>query len=785
MGKQALSINASRVWGVLAALLLRWVSVFASDSMNYIVRVDEESMPAVFPSKEHWYTSKVASIKGVVGEVQQLVESENLLVHVYKTVFHGFSAKLSKAEAEELEKSHGVLAVFPDGVKQLQTTRSPQFLGLRANGGLWPESKYGSDLVVGVIDTGIWPERDSFSDHELGPIPAHWKGECEEGPGFNKSFCNKKLVGARVFFKGFEAMNGALNGSEELKSPRDTDGHGTHTASIATGRYVNKANMLGFAAGVAKGVAPKARLASYKVCWSTGCFDSDILAAFDKAVEDGCDVVSLSVGGGVVPYYLDSIALGAFGAMERGVFVATSAGNEGPGELSVTNLAPWVTTVGAGTLDRDFPAEVHLGDGQIIKGVSLYSGRKMHLEMFPLVYAGDIEIGTGRDSFATSLCMEESLDPKVVKGKIVMCDRGSNSRAAKGAEVKRAGGVGMILANTDADGEGLVADAHVLPTSAVGAKEAAVIRDYIANTKTPTAKIQCLGTVVGIKPAPVVASFSARGPNPETPEILKPDLIAPGVNILAAWTDAIGPSGLATDKRRTNFNIISGTSMACPHVSGVAALLKGAHPTWSAAALRSALMTTAYTQDTSLHRMIDEASGNASTPYDFGAGHVHPERAMDPGLVYDLEPQDYVNFLCALNYSANAIQVITKTPPTCPAKPIRPANLNYPSLSTVFDLSQPQKLTTVFFRTVTNVGPLLSTYRARVLPPRGGVTMTVKPRKLVFTKANQKLSYTVTVSTKPVQLARGNSDTRFGFISWTDGKRVVQSPVVVSRQMPY
>lgn len=241
--------------------------------------------------------------------------------------------------------------MIPEQVRQLYTTRSPQFLGLKTSdtaGQLLKESDFGSDLVIGVIDTGIWPERRSFNDHDLGPVPVKWKGQCVATAGFPITSCNRKLIGARYFSSGYEATNGQMNETMEHRSPRDSDGHGTHTASIAAGRYVFPAATLGYARGVAAGMAPKARLAAYKVCWNAGCYDSDILAAFDAAVADGVDVVSLSVGGVVVPYHLDAIAIAAFGASDAGVFVSASAGNGGPGGLSVTNIAPWVTTVGAG-----------------------------------------------------------------------------------------------------------------------------------------------------------------------------------------------------------------------------------------------------------------------------------------------------------------------------------------------------------------------------------------------------------------------------------------------------
>nr|KYP54401.1 Subtilisin-like protease [Cajanus cajan] len=555
-----------------------------------------------------------------------------------------------------------------------------------------------------------------------------------------------------------------MNETTEVRSPRDTDGHGTHTASIAAGRYVSPASTLGYAKGVAAGMAPKARLAVYKVCWSSGCFDSDILAAFDAAVADGVDVASLSVGGVVVPYHLDVIAIGAFGAASNGVFVSSSAGNGGPGGLTVTNVAPWVTTVGAGTMDRDFPADVKLGNGKIVPGVGIYDGPGLTPgRMYPVVYAGVEQFGGG-DGYSSSLCLEGSLDPKFVKGKIVVCDRGINSRTAKGAEVKKNGGVGMILANGVFDGEGLVADCHVLPATSVGATSGDEIRRYIGSSRSPaTATIVFKGTRLGVRPAPVVASFSARGPNPVSPEILKPDVIAPG----------------------TEFNILSGTSMACPHVSGLAALLKAAHPDWSPAAIRSALMTTAYTVDNRGHPMLDESTGNVSSVFDYGAGHVHPEKAMNPGLVYDISTSDYVNFLCNSNYTTKTIHVITRKNADCSGakRAGHSGNLNYPSLSAVFQQYGKRRMSTHFIRTVTNVGDPNSVYKVTINPP-GGMVVTVKPETLTFKRVGQKLSFLVRVQTRAVKLSPGGSSVKSGSIVWSDGKHIVTSPLVVTMQQP-
>ncbi|KAK6946419.1 PA domain [Dillenia turbinata] len=442
--------------------------------------------------------------------------------------------------------------------------------------------------------------------------------------------------------------------------------------------------------------------------------------------------------------------------------------------MSVTNVAPWLTTVGAGTIDRNFPADVILNDGRKLPGVSLYAGENLKGKMYPLVYPGKSGV------LSASLCMENSLDPKMVMGKIVICDRGSSPRVAKGLVVKKAGGVGMILANGASNGEGLVGDAHLLPACAVGASEGDALKAFIASNAAAMATIEFRGTIVGVKPAPIIASFSGRGPNGLNPEVLKPDLVAPGVNILAAWTDAVGPTGLDLDNRKTEFNILSGTSMACPHVSGAAALLKSAHPDWSPAAIRSAMMTTATILDNRMQLMTDESTGKSSTAYDYGSGNLNLDLAMDPGLVYDLNANDYVNFLCAIGYNTRTIQVITHNPVTCPMKKPLVENLNYPSMSAVFSSSKTGVWTKTFIRTVTNVGPLNAVYRAKIESPKG-VNISVKPGKLVFSEKARKMSFVVSVSADTRNLVLDESGAAFGSLSWMDGKHVVRSPIVITQ----
>lgn len=379
--------------------------------------------------------------------------------------------------------------------------------------------------------------------------------------------------------------------------------------------------------------------------------------------------------------------------------------------------------------------------------------------------------------------MTGKLNSSKITGNIVICDRGGPiGRVSMGEIVKEAGGVGMILANLAETGELQIAESHIIPATWVDQTAGEKIKAYVSSVPNPTATIKFKGTVIGRSPSsPRVATFSSRGPNHVTPEILKPDVIAPGVNILAGWTGSAGPSGLITDQRRVQFNIMSGTSMACPHVSGLAALLRSAHPTWSPAAIKSALMTTTYNLDNSKKNFTDISTGKESSPFGYGSGHVDPNKALNPGLVYDLDLSDYVAFLCAIGYEPRRIAVFLEVSAVvdCAAKNLSsPGSLNYPSFSVVFESG-----TTMvkYTRVVKNVGRSANAiYKVNVNAPPN-VKVNVSPRKLIFSANNLTLSYEIIFTTirgtQVDQSVLGSSS--FGSIIWSDGSHRVRSPIAV------
>ncbi|XP_072957634.1 subtilisin-like protease 4 [Typha angustifolia] len=690
---------------------------------------------------------------------KSFVPTETRLVHSYTNVVNGFAARLTEHELRDLSAMPGFLRAYPDRLYSLKTTHTPKFLGLQLRGGAWGASDGGRGIIIGVLDTGIFPDHPSFSGDSMPAPPAKWKGTCE----FNGSACNNKLIGARAFLSGSNAMKGKEKASM-MTAPVDEEGHGTHTASTAAGAMVAGAQVLGEAKGYAVGMAPLAHLAIYKVCDEIGCASSDILAGMDAAVSDGADVLSLSLGGESIPFYEDSIAVGAFGAIAKGVFVSCAAGNSGPVDSTLSNEAPWILTVAASTMDRNIRTTVRLGNGHEYNGESLYQPEMSATTFYPLIYAG----ASGKPD--AQLCGNGSLDGFDVKGKIVFCERGGGiARIEKGAVVASAGGVGMILMNQAPDGYSTLADAHVLPASHVSFADGSMIKSYINSSSSPIATILSKGTVLGVYPAPAVTSFSSRGPSLASPGILKPDITGPGVSVLAAWPFAVGPPSAANSS--TTFNIISGTSMSTPHLSGIAALIKSAHPNWSPAAIKSAIMTTADVLDRSGNRVVNELLAPADF-FAMGAGHVNPDKAMDPGLIYDLSSYNYIPYLCGLGYTSAQVTVIVRRSIDCStAKSIPETQLNYPSISV------PLTTKIVFVRrTVKNVGDAASVYYAEVDMPKG-VRVRVTPAVLRFEEVNQEMSFMVAFYPS-AKLSSGQ--VLQGFLKWTSEKRVVRSPISVT-----
>jgi len=623
----------------------------------------------------------------------------------YGYVFNGFAAELSEAQAAKLAATAGVLAVSRDEKRKLDTSSTPNFLGLAGATGFWQRTGFkGEGVVIGIVDSGIWPEHPSLSDRtdtngngtkdgKLGyqQIPG-WNGKCTPGEAFNASNCNQKLIAARYYNEGFGG-NAGLKAElpYEFLSPRDFDGHGTHTATTAGGNANVAATGPAAVFGAINGMAPRARIAAYKVCWGTGdeggCFNTDSVAAIDQAVADGVDVINFSISG-TSTNFLDPVEVAFLFAADAGVFVAASAGNAGPTTATVAHPSPWLTTVAAGTHDRDGRGSVTLGNGVTYSGASIAAA----LPSSPLIAASAAAL-PGADPTAVALCFAAIdnggtavLDPAKVAGKIVVCDRGVSARVNKSLAVKQAGGVGMILANTGSNS--LNADFHEVPTVHVQNTDRAAIYAYAATTGA-TATINA-ATIVNDAAAPFTASFSSRGPlRAAGGDLLKPDIIAPGQDILAG----VSPMGHGGKL----FDLLSGTSMSSPHIAGIAALFKEARPTWSPMAIKSALMTSA-------GNVLDGPDTNPLVIFRQGAGHVRPNNALNPGLVFDHAWNDWLAFLCGTTSGVSA--------GTCNALrnagySTDPSNLNGASIA-IGDMAGVQTVK----RRVTNVGSTAATYTA-------------------------------------------------------------------------
>ncbi|ONK72620.1 uncharacterized protein A4U43_C04F21300 [Asparagus officinalis] len=674
--------------------------------------------------------------------------AEKTIVRRYEHGFSGFAARLLKEEALAISKKQGVVSVFADPIYQLHTTRSWEFLQqtlvetyLKQDSGSGSSAGGPADTIIGLLDTG---KRAEFvTDTHLSPhvYSVH---------------------------------------TSSLGSPRDSVGHGTHTSSTAAGSPVTDASYYDLAPGTAKGGSTSSRIAMYKVCGSSGCPGSALLSGFDDAVADGVDLLSISIGASAFfrpDFSSDPIAIGAFHAVAKGITVVCSAGNDGPEVGTVVNAAPWILTVAATTIDRHFESDIVLGgNNKAVKGEAINFSNLSKTASYPLI-AGLSAKSNSSSSDDAAHCEIGSLDGSKIKGKIVLCkhSQSDSSRSSKADDLQSSGAVGAIMA--DETEQSKITPYISFPVTEISAKAADDIFAYVNSTKNPMATILPSITVEKYKPAPAVAYFSSRGPSAQTSNMLKPDIAAPGVNILASWIPTNESSQIPAGQKPSAFNLISGTSMACPHVAGVAAMIKSWNPSWSPSAVRSAIMTTANLVNNDKAPLSTD-SGSVATPYDYGAGEVNPNSALQPGLVYEAGPEDYLQFLCNYGYNTTDIKQIAKTLPDgfhCPKNSSVDliSNLNYPSISISKFRGKESKTVS---RIVTNVDEEEgTTYVATVNSPPG-LDVKVVPDKLQFTKNVKKLSYQVAFSASSSSL-KGDL---FGSVTWSDGTHKVRSPFVVS-----
>ncbi|KAM6597230.1 hypothetical protein CsatA_007754 [Cannabis sativa] len=663
---------------------------------------------------------------------------ENSLVRSYKRSFNGFAAKLTEKERMNLASRKDIVSIFPNKILHTQTTRSWDFMGLHETTSRIPTVE--SDTIVGVIDTGIWPESESFSDEGFGPPPKKWKGACQGGKNFT---CNNKIIGARYY-----------PSVTEDESARDTEGHGSHTASTAAGNNVKNVSFYGLKEGIARGGVPSARIAAYKVCSPTGCYSEAMLAAFDDAIADGVDIITISMSSPMLETLeLDPISIGAFHAMKKGILTTNSAGNSGPFLQTLTSVAPWLMTVAASTTDQQIIDKIVLGNGTTIIGSAVNTFR-LNGTNFPLVHGKDASRNCS--NLMAGLCNNGCLDNNLVKGKIVLCD------SIKGiGEAYKAGALGCIVYNDALNGASSVVP---FPASTLTHGDYTSILSYISSTKDPRAMI-LKSEVTRDSSAPTVASFSSRGPNVIIPDILKPDISAPGVNILAAYSLETPPSTFFNDKRRVKYTVESGTSMSCPHVAGAAAYVKTFHPDWSSSAIKSSLMTTA---------SVMHNTRNPFGEFGYGSGHVNPVQAINPGLVYEALKDDYIKFLCNIGFDENKVRLISGDNSSCTngSEKGSPKDLNYPSMIARVPVNKPFKIK--FQRRVKNVGEANSIYKAKI-SSTSLIGIKVVPEILSFKSLNEEKSFSVIVE--------GGGLTNKSMVSaslvWSDNTHTVRSPIVL------
>ena len=722
-------------------------------------------------------------------------------VYSYCHAMNGFAARLTTAQADALRRDPNVMQVFEDYSVDVETSDTPDFLGLNDRpGGLRSTlGLKGEDVVIGVLDTGAVQEHPSFSDRRGGTLPPacdkgpgepvsagcqraidrinevvydapeDWNGICQAGEGWSEDDCNNKMIGARWYVDGFLAGRGSVVEGEFL-SPRDSSGHGSHTASTAGGNVVT-AEFDGVPVSEISGMAPRARLAIYKVCWLSpgatnfSCFFSDSAAATDAAVADGVDVLNFSVG--TAASFVDAQDLAFLRAVSDGVFVARSAGNDGPGFATTNAGEPWVTSVGASTTDGSL---FSLGADVTVNAPASQAGTLEALE-------GDItrslsETGpvSGAVGAADPILACDPLSSDLT-GQIALIARGTCAFTTKVENAVNAGAVAVLVYTDDRDKTVMGGTATPLTESVPGVMidNAPGVALFGELTAGGSVDVTIAGgrVITSDRTGNIMAGFSSRGPYLTEANWLKPDITAPGVQILAATTP-----DLASGAEGDLYGYLSGTSMSGPHIAGLGALVKEAHPDWSPAQIKSALMTTAR------QNVFKEDGETPADPFDFGSGHVDPNKAVAPGLTYDAGLLDYLAASCGtvtpLLSDADCAAFDAD-----PSVSTDPAELNLPSIG-LNGIIGAKTVT----RTVTAVNrysrgraptPRKVTYTAEVEAPPG-YEVSVNPSQITL-YPGESATYEVTVAND----SAAPNTWQFGALTWKTRKgNDVRSPIAVN-----
>jgi subtilisin family serine protease len=572
--------------------------------------------------------------------------------------FNGLVVEMTQDQAIKLASIAGVAHIQREVLRQTTTDSGPRWINADHvwSGEATGVATKGEGKVVGIIDTGVNTDHPSFAD--VGGDGYDHTNPYGEGVYFGdcateewKSLCNDKLVGV----VSYPDITGQYpNYDPDIPANgEDHNGHGSHTASTSAGNVLPNVPVLdaeGNATSVVfneiSGVAPHANVISYQVCYPgesdsigfSGCFPSLTVQAIEHAIANNVDALNYSIGGGSSNPWNDADSLAFLSAREAGIHVATSAGNSGPSSSTVGSPgdAPWITTVAAYTHDRIF-TEKHLQDmtgGDTAAPEALSGQAQTGSFTGPIVYAGNYA-NSNDPTGDPAQCLQPFPAGTFTADQIVVCDRGSIARTLKGINVRDGGAGAMVFANVQGGASTVVADPHVIPAIHIDADSGDALRAWLNDGGTGhTATITASSLGSSEEAANTAADFTSRGPGASIPDVLVPDIAAPGVAIFAAYADNQS-AGFKQNPDPSDYSFLSGTSMASPHVAGALTLLADLHPSWTPAEAQSAIMMTA-----NPNTVIQDGT-TPSTFFDAGAGMLRVDQAAQAGLTLNESPEGY------------------------------------------------------------------------------------------------------------------------------------------------